>query len=69
MAKAKPATIDYNELNRELQALMLQLEQGDLEVDESIKCYERALALVKQLEDYLKTAENRVSVLKANNEG
>jgi exodeoxyribonuclease VII small subunit len=66
MAKsAKNEALDYQALSSELALLMSQLEQGDLDVDEAVTCYERALSLVGQLETYLSQAENRITELKA----
>ncbi len=56
----------YTELSGELQQVMAKLEQGELDIDEAVRCYERGLAIVKQLEDYLQTAENKVTELKAS---
>jgi exodeoxyribonuclease VII small subunit len=61
MAKTKP---DYQSLKTELDDVMAKLQRDDLDVDEALKLYERGLELAKQLEDYLKTAENTVRELK-----
>jgi len=58
-------TIDYTALKTELDSVMLELQREDLDVDAALKHYERGLELVRQLEQYLKTAENRVVQLKA----
>jgi exodeoxyribonuclease VII small subunit len=63
MAKAKPE--DYQTLRAELDEIMLALQREDLDVDQALKYYERGLQLVKKLETYLQTAENKVSHLKA----
>jgi exodeoxyribonuclease VII small subunit len=60
---AKKAT--YKELSDELQQVMSSLEQGDLDIDEAVTCYERGLAIVKELEAHLRDAENKVTELKA----
>jgi exodeoxyribonuclease VII small subunit len=57
--------IDYQALKNELDDIMQSLQQEDLDVDQALEHYERGLKLVKTLEDYLKTAENRVTELKA----
>jgi len=57
--------INYHDLSTELEAILLELQQDGLDVDFAIKQYERGLELVKLLEDYLKTAENKVTKLKA----
>jgi exodeoxyribonuclease VII small subunit len=59
-------TLSYKELSDELQQLMGDLEQGDLDIDEAVKCYERGLAIVRELETHLKDAENKVAELKAS---
>jgi len=61
MAKAG---MGYEELKRELDQVMLELQREDIGVDEALKAYERGLELVKQIENYLKTAENRILELK-----
>jgi exodeoxyribonuclease VII small subunit len=61
MAKAT-----YKQLSDELQQLMEDLESGELDIDEAVKCYERGLLVVKELELYLKDAENKVTELKAS---
>jgi exodeoxyribonuclease VII small subunit len=55
----------YKELSEELDKVMRDLEQGDLDIDEAVKCYERGLAIVRELESHLKEAENKVTELKA----
>jgi exodeoxyribonuclease VII small subunit len=55
----------YESLQTELDAVMLTLQQEDLDVDKALECYKRGLELVRELEDYLKTAENSVKELKA----
>ncbi|HET7320329.1 MAG TPA: exodeoxyribonuclease VII small subunit [Candidatus Saccharimonadales bacterium] len=63
MAKAdKPS---YQVLAGELDDILAELQQSDLDVDVAVKKYERGLELIKELEKYLSTAENRVTELKA----
>lgn len=61
-SKTEPS---YQEMARELDDILLELQQEDLDVDQAVKQYERGLELVRQLETYLKTAENKVKELKA----
>jgi len=56
---------DYQSLSAELDAVMLELQREDLDVDTALKHYQRGLELVQQLEKYLATAENKVRQLKA----
>jgi len=65
MAASKKITIDYVTLKAELDSVMFELQREDLDVDTALSYYERGLELVRQLEQYLQTAENRVVQLKA----
>lgn len=51
---------NYRELNQELEAVIAKLQSSDLDVDEVINEYQKGIELVKQLEKYLKTAQNKV---------
>ena len=66
MAVSKKMTIDYMTLKTELDSVMFELQREDLDVDAALQYYERGLELVRQLEHYLMTAENRVTELKAH---
>lgn len=57
--------IDYQSLNEELQTILNSLDSSDLDVDAAIKQYERGMEIVKELETYLKTAENKVKKVQA----
>jgi exodeoxyribonuclease VII small subunit len=54
---------DYRALSAELDELLDKLQGGELTIDEAVPAYERGLQLVKELETYLKTAENTVKKL------
>jgi exodeoxyribonuclease VII small subunit len=58
-------TVDYRALSAELETIMLALQQDDLDVDVAMKNYERGLAVISQLETYLKTAETKITKLGA----
>jgi exodeoxyribonuclease VII small subunit len=55
----------YKDLSAELEQVMTDLESGDLDIDQAVKCYERGLKIVRELETHLKDAENKVTELKA----
>ena len=55
---------NYQKMNDELEAMIAKLQQDDMDIDEAMQAYERGLELVKKLETYLKTAENKVTKLK-----
>lgn len=65
MPKAKPSKPNYEQLQAELDTIMAELQRDDLDVDQALQHYQRGLELVRQLETYLKTAENKVTELKA----
>ena len=65
MTKSKQDSPSYEELRAELDAIMAELVREDLDVDTALKHYQRGLELVNQLEQYLKTAENKVVEFKA----
>jgi len=52
-------------MSMELEAILLELQESELDIEIAVKKYERGLELIAALEDYLKTAENRVTKLKA----
>lgn len=55
--------VDYRALSDELESIVLTLQQDDIDVDSAMQKYERGLELIKQLEKYLKTAENKIEKL------
>ena len=60
----KPAK-SYSQLNEELDNVLVTLQSGNLDIDEAVKFYERGNELIKQLETYLKEAENKITKVKA----
>lgn len=66
---AKTDRPGYQALAAELDDILVELQQADLDVDEAVKKYERGLSLVKELENYLGEAENRVRELKVKFQG
>lgn len=64
--KTKPT--DFQTLKAELDTVLDQLQQPDTDVDATLKGYQRGLELIDQLEDYLKSAENQIIKIPANQE-
>ena len=58
--------MSYQELSAELEAILAQLQGADLDIDEAVKGYERGMTIVKELEKYLKDAENKVTKIKVS---
>lgn len=64
MAKSNASfQIDYQELSLKLESVIAKLQDEQTSIDESLKLYEQATNMVKELSDYLKTAENRLTSL------
>lgn len=59
-------TIDYAAVQSELDTIITAMQREDADIDASLKDYARGLVIIKQLEDYLQTAENTVTELKAS---
>jgi exodeoxyribonuclease VII small subunit len=57
--------VDYRKLNDELDTILERLQSGELGIDEAMPAYERGMQLVKELETYLQSAENRITELQA----
>ncbi len=55
----------YQELQAELDEILLKLQASELDAEEAVKLYESGLAITKQLEAKLASAENKITKLKA----
>jgi exodeoxyribonuclease VII small subunit len=64
----KPAeNLDFESSLAELEGLVERLEQGDLALDEALKCFERGVALTRQCQGALKAAQQKVEILLSSN--
>lgn len=61
--------IKFEEAMAELELIVKQLEGGELMLDESIKAYERAVALAGICNQRLESAEAKVRILTENKNG
>lgn len=59
-----PKDINYRQLSQQLDEILDNLQSGNLDIDEAIKKYEQGMAIVQQLQTYLKDAENKVTKIK-----
>lgn len=57
---------DYKSLSTELDDILARLQSAELNVDEAVDLYERGMKIAKELEAYLKEAENKVTKIKAD---
>ena len=58
---------DFEQSLAELEALVAKLEQGDVPLEEALKTFERGVALTRQCQTALRTAQQKVEVLLARN--
>jgi exodeoxyribonuclease VII small subunit len=64
MAKVKP-TKTYQQLSDEFAGLAAWFEGDQVNLDEAVAKYEQAMKLLAQMEDYLKSAQNKVKKISA----
>jgi len=65
--KSKPKLPDFEQSLTELEALVTKLEQGDVPLEEALQTFERGVALTRQCQTALRTAQQKVEVLLARN--
>jgi exodeoxyribonuclease VII small subunit len=68
MAKPKKAE-SYQQMADKLAALVEWFESDKVNLDEAVAKYGQAMELLKKMEDYLKTAENKVKKIAAKFDG
>lgn len=57
------ATENYQDLSVKLDTILQALQTPDLNIDEAIELYKQGQKVIKELEIYLKTAENTIRKL------
>ncbi|MGB0937005.1 MAG: exodeoxyribonuclease VII small subunit [Colwellia sp.] len=67
MPKKKLENLSFEESLNELDAIVQNLEQGEISLEESMALFERGLALSKLSQEKLQTAEQKVKILLDNN--
>jgi exodeoxyribonuclease VII small subunit len=65
--KSKPKLPDFEQSLTELEALVAKLEQGDVPLEDALKTFERGVALTRQCQTALRTAQQMVEVLLTRN--
>lgn len=59
----KETEINFEKSLRELEALVEKMEQGNLSLEESLKYFERGVALTRSCQKALAEAEQKVQIL------
>ncbi len=57
----KTKQLDYQVLSMELEGIVATLQAESTSIEEALKLYERGVVIVKELDDYLKHAKNRLN--------
>lgn len=66
---AKPTTAnEYQKLSERLDEVVAAIQAPDVAIDQAIAAYEEGMELITKLQDYLKSAENRITKLQAKAE-
>lgn len=68
MATKKPENMSFEESLTELDTLVNQLENGDLDLEDALKKFERGIALARCSQTKLTEAEQRVEILLKDND-
>lgn len=63
---AAPKTASFEAALRELEGIVQSMESGDAPLEESLAHYERGMALLKQCQDALTRAEQKIRVLEGD---
>jgi exodeoxyribonuclease VII small subunit len=66
MVARKKSSLEFEKALQELESLVAQLEQGDLPLEESLKQFERGIALTRACQTALKDAEQKIEMLAAH---
>lgn len=63
MSRKKPENLSFEEALNELESLVDHLEQGEISLEDSLKSFERGVALTRSCQQALSEAEQKVGIL------
>jgi len=66
-APKKDKLPDFEKSLSELEALVVKLEQGDVPLEDALKTFERGVALTRQCQAALRSAQQKVEMLLTRN--
>lgn len=61
--------LNFEETMKQLEEVVQKLENGELNLDESIKEFERGMELSKSASKYLEEAEKKITILVKDKDG
>jgi len=67
-ASGSKTDIDFEAALKELEGLVEKMEQGDLSLEQSLKDFERGIALTRACPQALREAEQKVQLLAGNSD-
>jgi exodeoxyribonuclease VII small subunit len=56
----------YETMYAELETIIESLQSGELNLDQAVKKYERSKELISKLEEYLDSAQNKITKIKTS---
>lgn len=68
MAQKKPENLSFDEAMTELEQVVVQLESGEIPLEQALKQFERGIALARATRQKLSHAEQQVKILTSNSE-
>jgi exodeoxyribonuclease VII small subunit len=68
VVKKNESTIDFEASLKELEALVEKMEQGETSLEQSLKDFERGVALTRACQQALRDAEQKVQILTGTDE-
>ena len=66
MSAKKSAVFDFETKLKDLESIIDAMEKGGLTLDESLKKFEQGVALTRECQKALQTAEQKVNILTNN---
>ncbi|MEH6396546.1 exodeoxyribonuclease VII small subunit [Pseudoalteromonas sp.] len=66
MATKKPENLSFEQALEELSLIVTEMEQGELSLEQSLKQFERGIALAGASSSKLQQAEQKVAILMGN---
>ncbi|MGH1370701.1 MAG: exodeoxyribonuclease VII small subunit [Cellvibrionaceae bacterium] len=60
---AKKKAVDFEQSLQQLEALVTEMEKGDLSLEQSLKAFENGIQLTRECQSRLSEAEQKVEVL------
>ncbi len=67
MKKTTNSTLDLETALKDLEKLVSEMEKGGITLEKSLENFEKGISLIRQSQDILKSAEQRVQILMNKN--